>query len=336
MPQAFPICSAAVAQPVIAYLREAGAPVDKLMKGSGLPGSTVDDPDLEIAERAFWRLVDIASTKEGIADLGFRAGARAGMKGFGRLEAHLRRLPTLYAALKSFCGLVTLESSHANFSLSHGDGYSWFIRDGIPSIEFGQSQMELYCLMTMIDFVRSAVGARWLPPVVKLQAVGMDGGVDQRDVCAGRVHFQSSCTAIALPNELLGQPMDQSRATASSDEGRTAFPLAGESPTADFAAALRAVLPGYLDERPTLMDMADITGLSPRSIQRHLADCGTSYKRLLDQVRFELAAGLIKFSDRPLTDVGFEVGYSDPAHFTRAFRRWAGMSPREYRALHSP
>jgi AraC-like DNA-binding protein len=306
------------------------------MKGAGLPGGTVDDPDLEIAERAIWRFVDIAATKEGIEDLGFQAGARAGMKGFGRLEAHLRRMPTLYAALESFCGLVAVESSHANFSLLDSDGYSWFVRDGIPSMEFGQSQMELYCLMTMIDFVRAAAGARWLPPVVKLQAAGFDGGVDQRDFCAGPVQFRSSCTAISFPNELLGRPMDQYRATASSDEGRTAFCPAGESPAADFAAAFRAVLPGYLDEPPTLMDMGDITGFSPRSIQRYLADCGTSYKQLLDQARFELAARLIKFSDQPLTDVGFEVGYSDPAHFTRAFRRWAGMAPRQYRTLHSP
>jgi AraC-like DNA-binding protein len=56
----------------------------------------------------------------------------------------------------------------------------------------------------------------------------------------------------------------------------------------------------------------------------------------LDQARFEVAAELIEFSDRQLTDVGFEVGYSDPAHFTRAFRRWAGMAPRQYRTLHSP
>jgi len=53
---------------------------------------------------------------------------------------------------------------------------------------------------------------------------------------------------------------------------------------------------------------------------------------VLDDLRFELAAELIRDRDYPLMAIAHDLGYRDQAHFTRAFRRWTGMSPSEYRS----
>jgi len=102
---------------------------------------------------------------------------------------------------------------------------------------------------------------------------------------------------------------------------------------ADFATSLRLLLSGYLDEGLTVTDCADLVGMSERTLQRRLADDGTSFNVLLDQVRFDTAKQLLQNHSISVTDISGELGYKDPANFTRAFRRWAGVSPRKHRQL---
>jgi transcriptional regulator GlxA family with amidase domain len=82
--------------------------------------------------------------------------------------------------------------------------------------------------------------------------------------------------------------------------------------------------------------LAALIGMSRRSLQRHLRRQGESYARLLDRVRLKRARRLLATSSTKVIDVAFEVGYSDPSHFARAFRRWAGVAPSTYRRVGSP
>lgn len=79
-------------------------------------------------------------------------------------------------------------------------------------------------------------------------------------------------------------------------------------------------------------DIAAKLHMSRRSLQRHLADEGTSYSALLDESRRELALRYIGEERMPVKEVTYVLGFSEPANFTRAFRRWTGQSPTEYRA----
>ena len=76
--------------------------------------------------------------------------------------------------------------------------------------------------------------------------------------------------------------------------------------------------------------MAEITGLSVRSLQRRLSQHGLSHSQIVDQARYQAATRLLEASESRITDIGFELGYADSAHFSRAFKRWAGVTPREY------
>ena len=104
----------------------------------------------------------------------------------------------------------------------------------------------------------------------------------------------------------------------------------------DFLEALRTVLRPYVREGyPGIELVSEIASLSVRTFQRRLAEVGMSYSELVQQVRFDAARDLLLNSELSITEIAFSSGYTDHSHFTRAFRRIAGIPPRQYRATHS-
>jgi AraC-like DNA-binding protein len=83
-------------------------------------------------------------------------------------------------------------------------------------------------------------------------------------------------------------------------------------------------------QRPTIESVAAQQNVSVRTLQRRLRDWGFSFEELLDDVRRSKTIELISSGDNTMTEIAFLVGYSDTAHFSRAFKRWMGRSPREY------
>ena len=71
--------------------------------------------------------------------------------------------------------------------------------------------------------------------------------------------------------------------------------------------------------------------MSVRSLQRKLAQEGTSFKAILDESRHQLALQYVRDSELPLREITGRLGFSDPGNFARAFRRWEGISPNRYR-----
>ena len=100
----------------------------------------------------------------------------------------------------------------------------------------------------------------------------------------------------------------------------------------DFAASLRDALVPYIGSTPLRRELVtDLTNLSPRTVQRRLARLGTSYSRILDQARLKKALTLLLDSDMKITEISLLLGYQNPPAFSRAFLRWTGLSPRQYR-----
>ena len=71
--------------------------------------------------------------------------------------------------------------------------------------------------------------------------------------------------------------------------------------------------------------------MSESAFQKKLKATGTSYQELLDNTRTELAKHHLSDPDMSVDEVAYMLGFSDCSNFTRAFKRWLGMSPREYR-----
>lgn len=78
--------------------------------------------------------------------------------------------------------------------------------------------------------------------------------------------------------------------------------------------------------------VAEDLGLAPRTLQRKLADAGSSFQQVLDEARFALARDYLRQPGLSLVDIAFLLGYQEQSAFTHAFREWSGMNPGAWRA----
>lgn len=93
-------------------------------------------------------------------------------------------------------------------------------------------------------------------------------------------------------------------------------------------AAIIKLLP---DGRVTDVKIADELYMSNRTLQRKLQEQGTTFKQLMTDVRKELALKYIQDRQMTLTELSFQLGFSQISAFSRAFKDWMGASPRQYR-----
>jgi AraC-like DNA-binding protein len=107
-----------------------------------------------------------------------------------------------------------------------------------------------------------------------------------------------------------------------------AVPMSIDLTDAQLLSSLgRMIEVAILRGRFTLADAAVTLGLSPRGLQRRLAQLDTSFERMVDDWRHGLALELLSDPVNGTSEIANRLGYADPSHFIRAFRRWQGMSP---------
>ena len=82
---------------------------------------------------------------------------------------------------------------------------------------------------------------------------------------------------------------------------------------------------------PDIQSVATMLGLGVRTLQRRLSEEGVTYARVVARARFDVAQRLLDDPACKVIEVALDLGYSDQAHFARAFLRWTGLTPREFR-----
>jgi len=80
------------------------------------------------------------------------------------------------------------------------------------------------------------------------------------------------------------------------------------------------------------VDIAKLMHMSRRTLQRKLAEADLTYQQLVDETRRDLALRYIQEPGKSITEITFLLGFSGQSAFTRAFRRWTGKAPTDYRA----
>lgn len=154
-----------------------------------------------------------------------------------------------------------------------------------------------------------------------------------REKISRKISFGRRVNSLRLPPELYGikNPRGDDRLFRLMDlQCRSLRPDSAEDD--DFAASLREFILTRVSENTiNLSEAAEYFHVSERTLQRRLAETGTSLNDLRDDVRRSLAEKLLSETDLTAAEIALRLGYSAPSAFTRSTIRWFGKTPRDYR-----
>jgi AraC-like DNA-binding protein len=149
---------------------------------------------------------------------------------------------------------------------------------------------------------------------------------------AAPVQFDAPQTALVFDRELLEQPLPYANPELARINDQTVIDYLARFDRGNVVMRVRAEIIEQLPSGlPSQESIAGTLHMSLRNLQRRLQEKDTSYKELLDSVRQDLATQYLKTSHRSIGEIGYLLGFSEPTNFARAFKRWVGMTPQEYR-----
>jgi AraC-like DNA-binding protein len=195
----------------------------------------------------------------------------------------------------------------------------------VPAIEF-----------TYVRFVcrsRERSGTRWVPRDVTFQGPPPPYRDELQNLLRAPVRYDHWSCDLVLDNSLLElpfRPVDlrvRDFLSSYADEMLSRLP-----PVGSFIGMVRKIISDMLPENvPDLQHLAQRLHMSVRTLQRRLRESGTSHQQLVDQTRHDLALGYLLKPRATIAETAFVLGFSDLAGFYRAFKRWTGMTPSQYR-----
>jgi AraC-like DNA-binding protein len=319
--------------PFADILNDLGAPTGSLLAKFRLPTSLEEKADHYVPILPAIDFAEAAQRSQGIVDFGFHASRKLH---FGHLSEKTRTLidhsPTLLVALQQTCKWASLEDSNL---------INWLERDGshvricsrlagtkgLLHLEHSQWLQNIF----PIHIVRQFAGSDWAPKTIAFEARYTPSPSCQS--LWPNSHFLSGQDAswIDVPISHLSLPNRTTEKPPCPHDDEV------EPSGHEIIKTLKLMLPSYLDERPpVLAEIAEIAGVSTRSLQRKLSHAGLTYSDLLETVRFENARNLLRNTNSKIIEIAFSSGYTDPAHFSRAFRRISGVTPRQFREQWRP
>ncbi|MEO0400039.1 MAG: AraC family transcriptional regulator ligand-binding domain-containing protein [Pseudomonadota bacterium] len=147
------------------------------------------------------------------------------------------------------------------------------------------------------------------------------------------VHFESGRDALLVSAETIDAPNKLGDETiANFFDRHLEQEMASRGAEAGLEQQVRRAVANMLSEGvPTLSVVASEVGVSARTLQRRLSSQGHSFQSVVDLARQDLAHRLLRETEYSLAEVAFLTGFAEQSSFTRAFKRWAGQTPRSYR-----
>ena len=317
--------------PFLPFLKDIGSPMEKWLNKARIPCRALEDPDALISLHSATVFLDQAARSEGLATLGLLVGQRTAIDQLGTFGMLVRRSPTLFEGINTAQRLSVAMNSGIRIWIERDENQVWIFHRNLSPLSLGRQQVDLYGLALILNLIRLAAGPFWKPAEIRLQMPRSSALTDSETFFGVRILFDEPASAVALPTELLSRPLIAVEsplvATCAGAEW-----LRRSAPALDFAGSLEQLLRSQLREgSPGIHRVAEMSGMSARSLQRRLLDEGTEYGRLVQRVRFNLAMSLLNDPSIKLKNIACELGYHDPANFTRAFRRWTGTCPQEVR-----
>ena len=318
-------------------LRNTGLDAEPILAGAGVPPGRPMRPTDRVPLRVLTKAIELASERAGDPLLAVRLGLRISPRSLGAVGTLITLAPNLRAAIGSATRYLRLFNVGPSLSLSV-DGPEATCTYRIPALDGCDARHYAeFAIAGCLAYIAEVVGKEWRPSGIRLP----------HDLRAPKPHYEAlfGASVVARPGtrgpsilfpadalELVNQLSDIAGHAAL--ERHLAEQLRLGSSSEDLILLLRQEISRALlvsDAPVTVASIAGTLGFSVRTLQRRLADHRTSFDELVDDVRREWAARYLEDQRLTISDTAYLLGYSEVSSFTRAFQRWTGESPSDYR-----
>ncbi|WP_406335826.1 AraC family transcriptional regulator [Streptomyces sp. NBC_00203] len=306
-----------------------GGDPDALMRSHGVDPAAAGDYDTFLPYASVAAVVGDAAQELNCPDFGMRLARRQGIQMLGPVAVIIRNAETVAAAIDGVSRyLHNLAPTDSTELIRESHAAIFTFSTNVRRLAH-RDQMVEKGLGIAMDAFRLMLGESFVPLRITLQHRRISPLKSYREMFGCPVEFEREVNSLHLPPHSLNQPI----------RGRDAAALAlaenylsGVRPDLAVADHVRDMTQRLLAvNQAGLVAVARAMSLHPRVLQRRLADSGTSFEEILDDVRRDMAWDL-SATGMQISQIATMLGYSETSSYTRACRRWYGESPRQLRA----
>ena len=306
------------------------------LRSVGLDPDAPADVGAMVSDTAYYDLLErIARGLPDATDMPLRVGTTMRCDDYGAFGLAWKTAPTLRASFRRAARYWRVLTSVAEFEIRPLGEDVWFLLHRAGARRLGLRLSNEATLASALTIMREVAPGAVQPAEVHLRHPAPRGARGHAAWFGGPVTWGSDRDGLLLRAELIDRPNRLGDAGLSAYlDGQLDAALARvRAETDDLAEAVRrAVERSLSDGVPELARVAAAMGRSERGLQRALAAEGLSFRALVDDVRRDLAEGLLVNSDYALAEIAFLAGFSEQSALTRACRRWHGVPPAAFRA----
>jgi AraC-like DNA-binding protein len=309
-----------------------GLDVASVLAEAGIDAASLDAPGARVATEDISRLWDIAVARSGNDAIALAQGERPRPKSFDVVGYAMMSCANLRDALERLIRYLRLLSDALTIYRTEARGryqLDFDLRGGTRPVP---RQRVEFMLVTLLNFCRW-VSARPLVPETVGFAFPAPRTLEPHRVAFGcAVSFDAEVTRMVFLLDDLSHPLPTSNPSLAALHDRFAGDYLQHFEGDQTSHRVREVLVARLpDGEPHRDEVARALAMSERTLQRRLADEGTSFGELLDDTRRELAEQYLQRMNLSLAQAGFLLGFADQTSFVRACKRWFGVPPGQYR-----
>lgn len=310
--------------------RSLGGNPQRLLRSCGINPRLETDPDGYISFGALGDLLERTADETGCESFGLRLSETQGIASLGPLGFALQNCATLREAFGEWHQFqsVHLQGAHSEF-VQAGPLLRWTYHVDEPG-RLGSRHKVAQGVGFACNVLRALLGPTWNPVGVHfVQPAPSDPSVFRR-VFRAPVLFGQAADCMYMPSDALERPIEHSNPELRRLIDRYLMELkAGVSETLEdqVRKAIRSCL---ARQDCAVEEVAAMLSVAPRTLQRQLRQRGTSFSRLLEEVRSSAARRHLGESQLSLSQLAAILGYSELSAFSRAFHRWHGLSPQQW------
>lgn len=300
--------------------------------------SGLDFSRLEIAGARYpWtgmqRLWSNAVSVTGDPCFGLHAGRRVRPTSFHALGYSWLASQTLLGSLDRLCRYVKVISTAPIALELRPAGDTYVLEETLADASHVPDDAAVDAFVAaIVQLCRAATDAHFAPQSVALERSD-NGGISQyTEVLACPVRFAAETTRIVFDGNSLHAPLPGDNADLARANDKVAERYLETLEPDKVASQVRELLIALLPSGKSNQTLvARRMNRSLSTLQRQLQNEGTSYQEIRDETRASLARDYVRDSDLTLSQVAYMLGFSDQSNFSRAFKRWTGQTPRDFR-----